>query len=207
MAYCSSCGRLLAGEGWFCQACGAPQVAAPPGAVPAILPAAAPPAARPASSLVGQAPPPVLRPRQPFPGWAVALFVTVALGVVTLSAVFVLPVFILGSVFSAVERALPDDVHAAEVRTGVRNIQMGIEVWRAEHASGRYPPVAAVTPQRLGKYVDPWPQDPYNGGPMLPTGARGGYTYKRAADGLSFTLAGFGENGAAVLTVPELPFP
>ena len=202
MPYCSSCGRPLVGQGWFCQACGAPQAAAPPSAAPAVLPAAAPPAAGPASPPVGQAPPPVLRPRQPFPGWAVALFVAVILGVLSLFAVFVLPFIILGSMFSALERTLPDDLHAAEVRTGVRNMQMGIEMWRADHAGGRYPPVAAVTPQGLGQYVDPWPQDPYNGGPMLPTGARGGYSYTRAADGLSFTLVGFGANGAAVLTVP-----
>ncbi len=151
---------------------------------------------------VGQAPPPVLPRRRPFPGWAVAFFVILIISAASLLAVFVLPLLILGSVFSAVERALPTDVHAAEVRSGVRTIQMGIEVWRADHASGRYPPVAVVTPEGLGRYVEPWPQDPYAGGPMLPTGARGGYTYTRAADGLSFALGGYGADGAVVLTVP-----
>ena len=197
MPYCSSCGLPLTGEGRFCAACGAPQAVAPP-------PAAQHPAAHPVPAPPGQAPPPAPGTRQPFPGWAVALLVVIALCVIAAFAAFVLPLFILGGIVSTIESIAPSPGadRAAEVRTGVRTIQMGIEVWRADHASGRYPPVAVVTPEGLGRYVEPWPQDPYAGGPMLPTGARGGYTYTRAADGLSFALGGYGADGAVVLTVP-----
>ena len=197
MPYCSSCGRPLTGEGRFCAACGAPQAVAPPPAAQHLVAHSAP-------APPGQAPPPAPGARRPFPGWAVALFVVIALCVIAAFAAFVLPLFILGGIVSSLESIVPSPGvdHAAEVRTGVRTIQMGIEVWRADHASGRYPPVAVVTPEGLGRYVEPWPQDPYAGGPMLPTGARGGYTYTRAADGLSFALGGYGADGAVVLTVP-----
>jgi hypothetical protein len=200
MSHCSSCGRPLTGEGRFCAACGAPQADTPLPDTP--LSAAQHPAQHPSVVSTGQAPPPVLPRRQPFPGWAVALFVILAISAVSLFALFVLPFLVIGSVFSAVEKGWPAEVHAAEVRAGLRSIETGIEAWRADHASGRYPPAAVVTPEGLGKYVDPWPQDPYSGGPMLPTGARGGYRYTRAADGSSFTLTGHDDAGT-----PELPFP
>jgi hypothetical protein len=193
MLNCSSCGRPLTGEGRFCAACGTPQAVAPGAAMAPVAPAA---------PAVGQAPPPVSPPRQPFPGWAVAFFVILVISAVSLFALFVVPFLIVGSVLSAVDWTLPADVHAAEVRAGARTIERGVEAWRADHASGRYPPAALVTPEGLGKYVDPWPEDPYNGGPMLPTGVRGGYTYTRGADGLSFTLTAHDDAGT-----PDLPFP
>ena len=196
MPYCSSCGRPLTGEGRFCAACGAPQAVAPPPAQH--------PAQHPSPVLPGQAPPAATGARQPFPGWAVALFVVIALFAIAAFAAFVLPMFILGGIVSSIESIAPSpaDVHAAEARAGVQTIRMGIEAWRADHASGRYPPAAVVTPEGLGKYVDPWPRDPCTGGPILPTGARGGYTYTRAADGLSFTLTGHDEAGESVLPFP-----
>jgi hypothetical protein len=182
MPYCSSCGRLVTGEGRFCAACGAPQAGAPsPG---------------------GHAPPPAAPERRPFPGWAVALLVVLALSVASLFAVFIVPVLLMGSIFSAVEKTLPADVHAAEVRTGVRNIRMGIETWRVDNARGTYPPEAVVTPARLGQYVEPWPANPYTGGLMQPGGGPGGYVYVRPPGGGGFTLTGYGDDGDPVLTVP-----
>ena len=190
MPYCSSCGRPLTGEGRFCAACGAPQAITPP------------PAQHPAPVLPGQAPPPAPGARRPFPGWAVALFVILAISAVSVLAIFVLPFLLLGSIFSAVEKASPADAQAAGVRSGVRSIQMGIETWRADNARGSYPPKAAVTPERLGRYVDPWPANPYAGGPMQPGGGPGDYDYVRLPGGEGYTLTGYGGDGDPVLTAP-----
>jgi len=95
MAYCSSCGRPLAGEGRFCAACGAPQAAA------------SPPAQHPSLPPTGQAPPPAPRARRPFPGWAVALFVVIALCMSAAFAAFFLPLFILGGLISSIEPRAP----------------------------------------------------------------------------------------------------
>lgn len=195
MLYCSSCARPLTGEGRFCAACGAPQAVAPPLAMqhPVELPPSVPP---------GQAPPPLPRVRQPFPGWAVAFFVILAVSAASLFAMFVLPFMILGSIFSAVEESLPAVDRAAQVRSGVRDIQMGIEGWRADDGRDTYPPKAVVTPARLGRYVDPWPQNPYIGGPMQPGGGPGGYDYVRLPGGGGYTLTGYGSDGYPVLTAP-----
>lgn len=195
MAYCPSCSRPLTGEGRFCAACGAPQAVAPPQA-------AQHPAQHPPRVLPGQAPPPVPLQRQPFPGWAVAFFVILAISTVSLLAVFVLPLMILGSIFSAVEKALPAVDRAAEVHSGVRDIQMGIEAWRVDNARGAYPPEAVVTPERLGSYVDPWPINPYTGGPMQPVAGAGDYDYVRLPGGEGYSLTGYGGDGAPLLTAP-----
>ncbi|MCX6372104.1 MAG: hypothetical protein NTX16_03305 [Actinobacteria bacterium] len=150
----------------------------------------------------GQAPPPLPRVRQPFPGWAVAFFVILAVSAASLFAMFVLPFMILGSIFSAVEESLPAVDRAAQVRSGVRDIQMGIEGWRADDGRDTYPPKAVVTPARLGRYVDPWPQNPFIGGPMQPGGGPGGYDYVRLPGGGGYTLTGYGSDGYPVLTAP-----
>ena len=197
MPYCSSCGLPLTGEGRFCAACGAPQAVAPP-------PAAQHPAAHPVPAPPGQAPPPAPGTRQPFPGWAVALLVVIALCVIAAFAAFVLPLFILGGIVSTIESIAPSPGadRAAEVRTGVRTIQMGIETWRADNARGTYPPEAVVTPERLGTYVDPWPVNPCTGGSMQPGGGPGDYAYVRLPGGEGYTLTGYGGDGDPVLTVP-----
>ena len=193
MLYCSSCGRPLTGEGRFCAACGAPQGVAPP-------PAAQHPAQHPSPMLPGQAPPPPPGARQPFPGWAVALFVVIALCAIAGFAAFVLPLFILGGIASTFESIAPTPGagSAGEVRTGVRAIQVGIETWRADSAGGLYPPEAVVTPARFGAYVAPWPVNPCTGGPMQPGGGPGDYDYVRLPDGKGYTLTGFGGDGAPV---------
>ena len=88
------------------------------------------------------------------------------------------------------------------MRTGVHNIQMGIETWRADNARGTYPPEVVVTPERLGTYVDPWPVNPYTGGPMQPGGGPGNYDYVRLPGGEGYTLTGYGGDGDPVLTAP-----
>ncbi|MEI6450699.1 MAG: hypothetical protein WCP98_12250 [Actinomycetes bacterium] len=199
MPYCPSCGQPLTGEGRFCAACGAPQAVAPPPPPPH---PPQHPASHPPSVLPGQAPPPVSPQRRPFPGWAVAFFVILAISVASLLAVFVMPLLILGSIFSAVEKALPGIDRAAQVRSGVRTIQTGIETWRADNARGAYPPEAVVTPARLGRYVDPWPVNPYTGGPMQPGAGPGDYHYVRLPGGEGYRLTGYGGDGAPLLTAP-----
>jgi len=197
MPYCSSCGRSLTGEDRFCAACGAPQPVAPP-------PESPPPTRHPAPTPPGQAPPPTPAVRQPFPGWAVALLVILAVSALSLFAVFVLPLYFLGGVVSSIEAIVPSPGadRAAEVRSGVRNIQMGIETWCADSARGTYPPEAVVTPQRLRAYVDPWPVNPYTGASMQPGGGPGDYDYVRLPGGEVYTLTGYGGDGSAVLTAP-----
>jgi hypothetical protein len=197
MPYCQSCGRPLAGEGRFCAACGAPQAVAPR---PLQYPV------RNYSSPVspGQAPPPAPGARRPFPGWAVALFVIIALCVIAAFAALVVPLFIVGGIVSNLESFAPSpgaDV-AAEVRAGVGAIQMGIEKWRADNGRGTYPPAAVVTPERLGRYVDPWPVNPCAGGPMRPGAGPGEYDYVRLSGGEGYTLIGYGGDGAPVHTAP-----
>jgi hypothetical protein len=99
MPYCSWCGRPLTGEGRFCAACGAPQAAAQ---APAVLHQAQ----QPSPLLTGQAPPPP-GARRPFPGWAVALFVVIALCMIAALAAFALPLFILGGIVSSIESQAP----------------------------------------------------------------------------------------------------
>ena len=211
MPLCATCGRPLTGDGRYCSACGAPQ--ADPLLLAAGLPA--PPAGPPLATLrvaaaealvparVGEAPAPVpAAARLPFPGWAVALILLVVLAVAAAVAAFVVPVLLVSGTVAAVSRLAPAVTPAADVRSGVLAIYDGVETWRLARDSDVYPPAGEVTPARLGRYVDPWPQNPYTGGPMLPTGARGDYTYVRAADGLSYELSGFGADGTPVISLP-----
>ena len=99
MPYCSSCGRPLAGEGRFCAACGAPHAAASP--------------PHPSPLSPGRAPPPAPRARRPFPGWAVALFVVMALFVIGGFAALFLPMFILGGLVSSIESHAPATIAEA----------------------------------------------------------------------------------------------
>jgi hypothetical protein len=59
-----------------------------------------------------------------------------------------------------------------------------------------------VTPAGLGRYVDPWPRNPYTGGLMQPGGGPGDYFYRRLPGGDGYTLTGYGGDGAPLLTVP-----
>lgn len=194
MPFCTSCGRPLTGEGRFCAACGTPQAAA--------LPADQHPAQHPAPLPTGPAPPPAPGARRPFPGWAVALFVVIALCAITGFAAVFLPLLILGGIASTFESIgpTPGAVSAAQVRTGVRAIQVGIETWRADNSGGVYPPEAVVTPARFDAYVDPWPVNPYAGGLMQPGEGPGGYVYVRLPGGEGYTLTGYGGDGAPVTT-------
>jgi hypothetical protein len=201
MPYCWTCGRPLTGEGRFCSACGAPQAAAaPPLAGQAPPPAAAP---RTPSPPVGQAPPPADRPRQAFPGWGVAFFVIIAVAAFALVSVFAAPLVLVGGIFAVADRAAAPAADSSELVSGVRSIQLGVEEWRLGNLSDVYPPPSAVTPAGLAGYVQPWPHDPYTGGPMLPTGAPGGYWYTLAPDGHSYTLTGYGKDGSVVRVSPQ----
>jgi hypothetical protein len=207
---CASCGRPLTGDGRYCSACGAPQadpllvaagLPAPPARAPAV-PDRAELGQAPVAARVGEAPAPVLAARVPFPGWAVALILLAVLGVAAVVASILVPALLVSGTVTAVSHLAPSVAPAADVPTGVRAIREGVETWRLARDSDVYPPDAEVTPARLGRYVHPWPQNPYTGGPMSPTGARGDYTYVRAADGLSYELTGFGADGAPVISLP-----
>ena len=131
-----------------------------------------------------------------------ALILLVVLGVAAAVASFVVPALLVSGTVAAVSGLAPPVTRAADVRSGVLAIYDGVEAWRLARDSDVYPPADEVTPARLGRYVEPWPRNPYTGGPMLPTGARGDYTYVRAADGLSCELSGFGADGTPVISLP-----
>ena len=196
MPQCTSCGRRLDAEGRRCPVCGAPQ--ADPWLLISGLPA---PSAR-APARVGAAPRAVPPPRPSVPGWAVVVIVLAVLGAAGAAASLVVPVLLAGGSFAFVSGPAPAQEPVAGVREGVRAIQDGVETWRTAHDSDVYPAEAEVAPGRLGQFVDPWPRNPFTGGPMLPTGARGDYTYVRAADGLSYELSGFGADGTPVISLP-----
>ena len=169
MLQCTSCGRPLTGDGRDCPARGVPQADA--WLLVAGLPA---PSARPPAR-VGAPPCPVL-PARPFvPGWVVVVIVLVVLGVAGAAASLVLPVLLASGSVALVSGLVPAGAPAADVREGVRAIQDGVETWRTAHDSDVYPAQDEVAPGRLGQFVDPWPRNPFTGGPTLPTGARGDY--------------------------------
>ena len=163
MAYCSSCGQPLAGEGRFCAACGAPQAAA-------ASPHPAPPP--------GQAPPPAPRARRPFPGWAVALFVVLALCVIVGFVALFLPTFIIGGLVSSIESQAPATVaeaprtpfpaattSMAEGRSGLRVVSVvpppyAMGPWTGADVIVAYLPLgASVVPSRCRLSVNGRRQD------------------------------------------------
>ena len=94
---------------------------------------------------------------------------------------------------SYIDQAFESELAEWRVETvseGVRAIELGIQAWMADH-DGQAPPRAAVWPYaELGRYVDVWPQNPYEDRVMLPGDGRGDYAYRRIDDGRGYWLKG-----------------
>lgn len=130
-------------------------------------------------------------PRTGFPAWAVIL---IACGV----AVVVLGVLLAVLIPAFVLRAGESISDQAALRAGVRNIKMGIEAFSADH-NGAYPDPALVSGSHLGAYIGSWPVNPYTDLPMARGAGAGNFGYEVSADGLSYRLVGYGDDGKVVI--------
>ncbi len=129
--------------------------------------------------------------RKGFPAWAVILLVA-GVGVLVLGILLaiLIPAFVL--------RTGENIADETAVRSGVRNIQMGIEAWAVDHG-GSYPDAAQVNSSDLSPYISPWPQNPYIDLPMAQGPGAGNFTYEVGSGGSSFRLVGYGANGKVVI--------
>jgi hypothetical protein len=141
---------------------------------------------RPAST-AGSAPAKARR----LPTWAIVLII-IAVLLVVLAA-------IIGAVVpSLIIRTTETITYDAAVRAGVRDIQVGVESYAAEH-SGAYPAADEVSSVGLSRYITVWPQNPYTDLAMAPGTGPGCFVYERSADGAGYRLAGYGRNGTLVI--------
>ena len=126
-----------------------------------------------------------------------------------------LAALVLGDTADAVAQAVGTTVLSLEgnewtVAADPGNVGRDQGWWKAPLADAKPARVPGILQEALpGYHGVAWytrefsaPQNPYTGGPMLPTGGRGDYTYVRAADGLSYELSGFGADGTPVISLP-----
>jgi hypothetical protein len=91
--------------------------------------------------------------------------------------------------------AQEERANVLRVQQGFRAIERGIRRWAKEE--GGYPHEDEVAPDgALARTVDPWPQDPYAGGPMTPGDGPGQFTYEQLDGGKAFRLAAHVAEGA-----------
>ena len=129
--------------------------------------------------------------RRSLPTWAIVLIVLgVALIVVSaIAGAIVVPLVL---------RTAETIAYDAEVRSGVRTVQVGVESYAADH-DGQYPPASEVNGVGLNPYVSAWPANPYTDLPMAGGGGTGDFLYYVSADGLAYELVGFGRDGQVVI--------
>lgn len=156
--------------------------------------------------------PPMARPagahaRKGFPAWAIILIIAAVLVLVLgiLSAILI-PAFLIrtGETFA----------NESAVRSGVRSIQMAVESWALDNG-GAYPDKSLVDSSGLRRYISPWPVNPYTDLPMTPGTGPGDYRYEVGADGGSYRLVAYAEDGGMLIDVrstddgdeQELPLP
>lgn len=86
------------------------------------------------------------------------------------------------------------------VEQGFDALRAGLRRWAREHG-GSYPTKGKVQPfGPLKEYVQPWPENPYSGAPMLPGRGPGRYTYERLNGGGAMRLAAHVAQGADFVT-------
>ena len=76
----------------------------------------------------------------------------------------------------------------ASVKEGIHSIQVGVQSYAVD-AGDIYPAASLVNQPGLATFVDNWPQNPFSGGNMTSSSAKGNYAYQTYASG-SFTLIG-----------------
>jgi len=80
------------------------------------------------------------------------------------------------------DRAPHSDANDAQLEQGLRAIYAGLNAYHEQH--GDYPPPFTDLESQLGPYVDPWPTNPWTGGPMVIGDHRGDIEYSPASDSL-----------------------
>lgn len=98
----------------------------------------------------------------------------------------------------------PDPTKEAAVAAGVHAIQAAVflESGAFDRTRGdRYPEPSSVSETALKHHLAYWPANPYTGKPMAQGTGPGDFTYTLGADGMSYELVGYGEDGKAVITV------
>lgn len=203
MADCPSCGKPVKQGVRYCLACGAVQ----PGAEWA----APPPQARYAAAQPGVAAPSPHAGRG-MPWWGIVLIVlAVGLAVVIPMMLFVMPFVIVDGWLNELVPVLEKQQGASQesaVRSGVGDIQAGIQIWASEH-HGEYPAPGRVAGDRLVRrdgtpYVDAWPLNPYTHQPMDQGTGPGQFTYRVEASGRDYRVVGYGEAGKVLITSSRL---
>ena len=80
-----------------------------------------------------------------------------------------------------------------------QSVMFGVMSYGVDHQEA-YPKPSLVNEFDLSQYVDAWPQNPYTDLPMQQGTAPGDFSY--TVDGGSFTVTGYGHDGAPVVTLP-----
>lgn len=85
------------------------------------------------------------------------------------------------------------------VKEGVHDIQIAILTWASDHDDS-FPPESEVSRDgAVGRMLDRWPDDPFNGGPMVDEGDQpGDFDYERSPDGSSYVLLQYLSTGSDV---------
>ena len=125
------------------------------------------------------------------PTWAIILIV---LGIAFVVGGAVLGALVPSFIMHTTERLAND----AMVRSGVREIQVGIKSYAADHG-GQYPAPGEVNSVGLSSYISVWPQNPYTDLPMSDGGGVGNFRYDLSTDGGAYKLIGYGRDGAVVI--------
>jgi hypothetical protein len=211
VADCPSCGRPVKQGVRYCLACGAEQPGAgwaPPPAQPQYQPRS--PVVVASQPGVATSPPAHLGNGMPW--WGVLLIVLVVGLVVAIPMIlFVTPFVMVDSwrrelvPFFENQQGLAQE---SAVKSGVRDVEVGIQTWAADH-DGEYPAPGRVTEDRLlgsdgTAYLDSWPTNPYTDLPMDQGTGPGQFTYRVKAKGKDHQLVGYGEAGKVLMTIPPL---
>jgi type II secretory pathway pseudopilin PulG len=133
--------------------------------------------------------------RKRFPVWAIGAIVLFGVGIL------VVIVGIIGAIAIPAFVAQRDEAKQSSVISGIRSIDVGVRSWAVDNGDV-CPEPSLVSPSGVGTYSTSWPTNPYTGQPMTQGTGPGDFRYTVSADGASFELAGMGEDGSVLITVP-----
>ena len=125
------------------------------------------------------------------PAWVIVVAAVAAVA-------FVVAVILVALIPSAIERTVQGMSQDADVSTGVRTLQTGIEMYATEH-NGRFPDPGEVNPIGLGRYITAWPENPFTHMPMADGGGEGNFRYDLSSDGGAYRIIGYGSGGKTVI--------
>ena len=98
-----------------------------------------------------------------------------------------------------------DKAKESGVKSGVHNIQIGVQTLATDSATDQYPETA--TQANVGAVVDNWPLNPWTGVAMTHVAdpAKGMYGYAVTADRSQFKINGYGNNATSIIKVGTMP--